>query len=246
MRTIAAATLLALVTSQAPSGSAALVVVSVGAVEPGLRAIAAQFESERGVSVQLSFFPAAEVRSRHEAGQYWDVVIAPSPFVEALEREGALSDRRSLGRVGLGVAMRRGQSAPALGTVDELKQALLGADGVAISRGASGTYVEGLLKQLNLLDAVAGKLTRYDTGHAVFEAVLSSELRTIGFGQPTEMYLYRERGLAFVGPLPSAIQSYTAYEAASRRQGLPTAGEFLRYLGSPQAATAFAAVGVER
>lgn len=77
--------------------------------------------------------------------------------------------------------------------------------------------------------------------------VLRGRGREIGFGPVTEILLYREKGLKFVGPLPPGAQNYTSYTAVTTPGALSpeTARGFIRYLGSPAGKALFVAAGVE-
>ena len=62
----------------------------------------------------------------------------------------------------------------------------------------------------------------------------------------TEILLYRGKGLSLVGPLPAAVQNYTAYRAAplvsSPQAAL--AQQFVTFLAGPVAKPLLAAAGV--
>ena len=40
------------------------------------------------------------------------------------------------------------------------------------------------------------------------------EIRRVGFGAITEILLYKDKGLRYIGPLPAEIQNYTSYTAS--------------------------------
>src|SRR5882762_8139134 len=82
-------------------------VLSAGAVEPGLRAAAAAFQKQTGNDVNITFNTAPEIRKRIAGGEAFDVVIAPPAALDEFAGAGKVTaDRVSLGRVGLGVAVR--------------------------------------------------------------------------------------------------------------------------------------------
>src|SRR2546427_8185720 len=88
-------------------------VLSAGAVEPGLRAAAAAFQKQSGHTVNITFNTAPEIRKRIAGGEAFDVVIAPPAALDEFAGKVA-ADRASLGRVGLGVAVRARAAAPDL------------------------------------------------------------------------------------------------------------------------------------
>src|SRR5882762_6235177 len=86
-------------------------VLSAGAVEPGLRAVAAAFKKQSGQDVRITFNTAPEIRKRIGGGEVFDVVIAPPAALDEFAGAGKVTpDRANLGRVGLGVAVRPGRS----------------------------------------------------------------------------------------------------------------------------------------
>src|SRR5256885_3532380 len=82
-----------------------------GAVERGLRAAAAAFQKQSGHTVNITFNTAPEIRKRIAGGEAFDVVIAPPAALDEFAGKVA-ADRASLGRVGLGVAVRPRAAGP--------------------------------------------------------------------------------------------------------------------------------------
>jgi molybdate transport system substrate-binding protein len=224
-----------------------LTILSVGAVETGLRAVAARFGDENDTATKITFLTAAQVRQHLAGNETWDIVVAPPLLLDELEAAGRVRGARApLGRVGLGVAVGPRTPPPDVSTVEALKRSVLTADAIAISRGTSGIYVEELLKRLEVFDLVREKLSRHDDGHAVFQQLLRDDRRMLGFGQPTEMSLYRDRGLRFAGLLPEEVQSYATYAAMSAHPSRPGVDTFLQFLATAPARALLAAAGVER
>jgi molybdate transport system substrate-binding protein len=224
-------------------------VLSAGAVEPGLRPALAAFEQASGQRVLLSFATAPRIRERVAAGEVFDVLIAPPAVLDELARGGLLAAQRaSLGRVGLGIAVRADAPLPDIGDAEAVKRALLEADTLVFNRASTGLYFEALLLKLGIAAQVQGKTVRYADGAAVMEHVLKGQGREIGIGAITEIMLYRDKGLRFVGPLPAALQNYTVY-AVSAMAGAggasANAEALLRHLSSAATAAQFAAAGIE-
>ena len=223
-------------------------VLSAGAVEPGIKAAAAAYEKQTGRGVKIAFNTVPQVRMRIDGGERADVVIATPAVLDEFAKAGKIEkERATIGRIGMGVAVRAGGAAPDIASGDAFKQSLLAVDGVVFSRGSSGLYFEGLLKKMGIADQIHGKVTRYDEGAAVFEHVLKSKGNEIGVGQITEIRLFSNKGLRLVGPLPADVQNFTSYAAASMTAGSNTdaARDFVRYLGTPAAKALFVAAGIE-
>jgi molybdate transport system substrate-binding protein len=229
-------------------GAPALTVLSAGAVEPGLVAAVAAFQRDTGRTVTVTFNTAPEIRARIDGGEVFSVLVAPPAVLGELAKTGKLgAERADLGRVGLGVAVRDGAPVPDIASADALRQSVLAAESLVFNRASTGIYFEGLLKKIGIYAQVEPKTTRYADGEAVFEHVLKGKGREIGVGAITEILLFREKGLRFVGPLPADVQNYTAYVAAPMTggAGAEAARTLVAFLGSPSGKAHFTAAGIE-
>ena len=230
------------------AGAAEIKVLSAGALEPGMKAAAAEFQKASGHSVKIAFNTAPQIRKRIGDGEVHDVVVAPPAVIDEFAKAGKLGqDRANVGRVGMGVAVRPGAPVPDISSSEALKKSVLDAESLVFNRASTGIYLENLLKKMGVYDQVEKKTTRYDDAAAVMEHVLKGKGREIGFAPITEILLHRDRGLRLVGPLPAEVQNYTSY-AAGVMTGAPSAAvaqEFVRYLATPEAKKIFAAAGIE-
>ena len=241
----AAAALLAGAWLALPAQADDLRVLSAGAIEPGVRPVIAAFEQRSGHRVTLNFATAPQIRQRVEAGEAFDVVIAPPAVLDAIAPSAGIASRVPIGSVGIGVAVRPGAPLPQIATADAFTQALREADSLVFNRASTGLYIEGLLKQLGLDAETAGKTTRYADGAAVMEHVLHGRGRELALGAITEIRLVRDRGLQFVGPLPPPLQNTTAYLAIPMRSPPSDAVQaLLRDLASPDARATYGAAGI--
>ena len=128
-----------------------------------------------------------------------------------------------------------------------MSASLLAADSVVYNTASTGLYLDKLFAQLGILDALKAKTTRYPDGASVMEHVRNGKGRDIAFGAITEILLYKDKGLRFVGPLPADVQNYTPYVAALTPQGNASAAarDFVAFLATPQSRRLFAGAGVE-
>jgi len=223
-------------------------VLSAGAVEPGLRAAAGAYQKASGHQVKITFNTAPEIRKRISGGEAFDVVIAPPAALEEFAGAGKLAaERASLGRVGLGVAVRPGAELPDISSTDALKRSILQADSIVFNRASTGIYLENLFKKMGIFDPILSKTTRYPDAGAVMEHVLRGKGKEIGFGPVTEILLHRDKGLVLVGPLPADVQNYTSYSAApmTAAASAELARAFVGYLGGAESKALFVAAGVE-
>ena len=233
----------------APVSAAEVRVFCAGAVEPGLVALSDAFTRETGNVVRLTAGVPAALRQRVEAGEAPDVLIAPPPVMDALVQAGKVKaeGRALVGRVGVGVLVRKGAALPDISSPERLKQSLLSAESLVYNRASTGTYFERLLDRLGVAEQVTAKTVRYADGVSVLEHVLRGTGREVGIGAITEIKAYESKGLTLVGPLPGDLQNYTSYvagvvtAAAARDGGLA----FIRFVTSPAAKTVFSATGVQ-
>ncbi|HUQ74702.1 MAG TPA: substrate-binding domain-containing protein [Burkholderiales bacterium] len=145
-------------------------------------------------------------------GESADVVILTAEGIDQLVSQSAvLADTRlELGRSGVGLAVRAGAYKPRIGSLEELKQALLAADSVGHSKqGASGLYFAGLLDKLGLAQKLKKRVivekgpvaARIVTGEVQLGAQLLCELAPV-------------KGIDIIGPFPDEVQKYYSFSAA--------------------------------
>ena len=231
------------------ANAAEVSVLSAGAVEPGLVAASDLFREKTGHDVKIRFATAPAIRQRVGAGDIADVVLAPPAVVDELARAGKLDAQRrvTVGRVGVGVAVRDGAPVPDVSSSDALKRAVVDAESLVYNQASTGTYVEGLLQRLAIADEVKARTTRYPDGDAVMGHLIEGSGKEIGFGAITEIMLYKDKGLRLVGPLPGDLQNYTTYAAAPMTGAANPDGAkaFLDFLGGSEAKGEFSSKGIE-
>ena len=224
-------------------------VLSAGAVEPGLRAALALYEKKIGRQVPVTFNTAPQIRERVEKkGEKFDVLIVPPAVMDGFAAAGRVeAERVMLGRVGQGIAVRPGAPVPDLSSVDALKRAMLEAESVVFNRATGGQYIESMLRKIGVYDQIEKKTTRYASAAEVMDHMLKGKGREIGFAPMTEIMLYKDKGLRFVGPLPAEVQRHNAYVASPMRgaANAQAAASLVKFLGTPAAKAALAAGGVE-
>ncbi len=238
---------LSLMLSAAAHG-AEITVLSGGAIEPGLKAATAAFQKESGHSVKITFNTTPQILKRVGAGETFDVVIAPPGAIKDLASANKVEGGGvNVGRVGMGVLVRPGASVPDIANTEAIKRTVLEADSIVFNRASTGLYFEGLLKKMGLYEQVEAKTSRYADGASVMEHILKGKGREVGFAAITEILLYKDKGMNYVGPLPAEIQNYTAYIAIPMSAGTnkEAALGFVRFLGGPAGRPLFVAAGIE-
>ena len=228
--------------------AAEITVLSGGAVEPGLHAAAAAFEKASGHKVKITFNTTPQMTKRVAAGDTFDVIIAPPAAISGFAKAGKVdAGGLDIGRVGSGVTVRPGAPVPAIATADDIRKAVLEAESIVFNRASTGIYFENLLKKWGIYEQIEGKAARYTTGAEVMEHVLKGKGREVGFGPITEILLYKDKGLRYLGPFPAEIQNYTSYTASVMSAGTQkdAAQALVNFLGGPAGRPLFVAAGIE-
>jgi molybdate transport system substrate-binding protein len=225
-------------------------VLCSGGFKAALLALTPSYESASGDRVRIAWGgsvagAASSIPARLARGEPADVVIMASAGLERLGQEGRLLAGRSraLARSGIGVAVRRGAVRPDISSVAALKRALLAAAQIAISRSASGIYLEQLFCAIEIGEALAGKLIRAE--NEPVGAIVARGEAEIGLQQVSE--LLPVAGLDYLGPLPPAVQETTVFAAGVGAQTTQAAAasELIAFLAADEAAPAIERAGME-
>jgi molybdate transport system substrate-binding protein len=239
-----------------PLPAVELSMLSAGAVEPGLRPALAAFERASGHAVTIAFAAAPALRAAVRAPTpAADVVILTQGVLDELAAIGARPTGPivPIGRVGVGVAVREGVDAPDISSAESLKAALADADSVVFNRASTGLYIDRMLRQLGVFDAVDAKSERLADGASVMRRLLAGRnAREFGFGATTEIGLFREQGLRLVGPLPASLQNETSYIALpwpgasfAEPARADAIAALMRYLQGAEARALFTGAGID-
>ncbi|MDA1185203.1 MAG: substrate-binding domain-containing protein [Acidobacteria bacterium] len=227
----------------------ALTALATMAVDAPLRALTEAFAAQSGHQVNVQVDTSPNIARRLADGQTADILVAQAGLIDQLIVEGrALGDSRApIGKIGVGVAISRGGTRPDISTPEALKAALLQADAVVCSGGASGVHVERMLRGMGVADRLSATTVYVSSGAAVMERLGASRDNEIGFTMISEVRLGEAHGGSLVGPLPDAFQHYTVYDAVvmSASEAPDTARAFVSLLGSPAARETFAVSGWE-
>lgn len=242
-------TLLNLSVLSAASFAAEIKILSAGAVESGLQAFAPLVKRETGHDLKTQFSTTPQIVKRIAGGESFDIVIAPPNVIAQAATDGkVVADTRIMvGRVGGGVVVRSGASAPDIASVEALKRTLLAADSVVYNTASSGIYLDKLFERMGILEQLKPKTTRYPDGAGVMAHVSKGKGNEIGFGAITEIKAYEPEGVRLAGPLPAEVQNYTSYEAVMMTGATsPEAVKaVLRQIATPAGKAVFVSGGVE-
>lgn len=203
------------------ASAAELKVLTAGAFKPVAAALVPAFETATGHKVTLQNDIAGALARRIAGGEAFDLVILPPAALEQLAAAGKIVPGSAvpLARVAIGVAVKRGERHPDIGSVAAFKDALLAARAVAYidpaAGGSSGIYLTGLFQKLGLADAIRPKAVLVPGG-LVAERLLRGEA-DIAIHQISEILAVP--GAELVGPIPAEVQNYTYYAAGIAQAG---------------------------
>jgi molybdate transport system substrate-binding protein len=225
-------------------------VVSGGAFKQVLNALVAQYQSESGNTVEVTYQTVGQHLKLIRSGEeQFDVAVLTPEAIDGLGKEGKIApgSRTDLARTGIGVVVKQGTPLPDISTVEAFKQTLIAAKSVAFidpqAGGSSGIYVEKLLDRLGIAAPVNAKAVLVHGG-AVATHVVDGEAE-IGIHQISE--ILPVKGAVLVGPLPAEIQNFTTYSAglgSSAAEPAVAAG-FIKFLAGPHALAIVKEKGME-
>ena len=248
--TLCAVIVTAVTVTSGQGTSGTISILSTNAIVGPLTTIVEEHNRGKGLRITVEFDTSPSINRRFTAGTISGVhvLVAANGTVDQAIKDGkAIADTRvRVGRVGVGVATRRGGSHPDISSVDALKASLLKADAIVYSQGASGVYVVQLLEKLGIAAQVKAKAVQVTTGADMIERVEHSQRNEIGMTQISEITRAAEEtkgAIVYVGPLPAAIQNYTTFDAVMMT-GAPNADAaraFVKSLTAPAARKLLAA-----
>lgn len=193
-------------------------VLSGGAAQGVVSALAGEFEAATGYAIDGTFGAVGAMKEKLLAGSPADVLILTRALIDELAGAGQVEaeTRADLGRVRTGVAVRAGDPAPDVTTAEGLRAALRAAGAIYFpdpQRATAGIHFARVLESLGIATEVAGRLSTHPNGAtAMRELAKASGDRPIGVTQITEILI--TSGVALVGPLPREFELATVYTAA--------------------------------
>jgi len=225
-------------------------VLAAGAVEAVVREMVGAFEKESGHTVKLAYAPVGALRDKIYAGEPADLTIVTPVIIEQLQARGLVrpSTRTDLGRVGGGIAVRKGAPRPAIGTSEELKQALLAAKEIYHADpkiATAGAYFLQVADRLGIGEEVRKKGRTAGGGKVSMELMAKSAAEAIGLTQISEILSVPQ--VELVGPYPGNFQLMTTYTGIvlERTPHAAAAEAFLRFLIGPTVQERFKKQGYE-
>jgi molybdate transport system substrate-binding protein len=249
-RAIASLIATATVLYAAPGSAAEIKVISAGAVRSVIAGMIEDYRKRSGDTFNFTVGTTGELRDVIASGKPADLLITSAPLMADLEKTGKLTagSRADLGRVGIGVAIREGTTAPDFSTPEAFRKMLLDVKSVAYTApelgGTSGVHLFALLKTLGIYDAVTKKGIHAKGGIDISEKVARGEAE-IGVTLISE--IVPVKGARMAGPLPEELQLWTVYASAIPASSTQPAAAraFVEALTSPAMAARWTAGGFQ-
>jgi molybdate transport system substrate-binding protein len=236
----------ALVACACSAQASDLKVVAPNAVKEAVVEIAARFEKDTGQRVSLSWGGSEAIAKRVADGEVFDVVVNTAPGVDRMAADGKLvsGSRTDFSRSAVAAAARAGLPRPDVSSVSALKAALIDAQSIAISSGASGRYLEQLFQKLGVAEQIKSKIKQPPSGAQIGDMLARGEA-DLGFQQVTE--LMHAQGFQYLGPLPAELQNYTVWASGIHISApqADAARAFSRALSAPASGAAIRKSGME-
>ena len=185
-------------------------VITSGAFAAAIKQLLPIYEKKNSCTVDLSF--GSSIGAAHDSiptrlsnGERFDLFILASSALEDLIKQGLIKKGSRVDLVSscIGAAVRIGDKAPDISSVDALRHALLSAKSVAYSASASGTYISTeLFEKLGIVEEMKAKAKRIFSERV--GTVLVRGEADLGFQQISE--LLPISGIKIIGELPSTVQ----------------------------------------
>jgi molybdate transport system substrate-binding protein len=228
-----------------------LKLLSGGAAQGLVAQLRERVAEEIGCTIDGTFGAVGAMRDKLLAGEPCDVIILTQALVDQLAASAQVAgaSQQPVGVVKTGIAVKNGESAPAVGDTQSLRAALLAARGVYVPdpvKATAGIHFMQVLKALGIDAQLGERLRAFPNGAtAMHEMAESTESGLLGCTQVTEI-LYAP-GVQLVGLLPREFELATVYTAAVcvRAEDPLAALEFVRMLGGAEAAALRKAGGFE-
>jgi molybdate transport system substrate-binding protein len=231
------------------AAAADIKVLSAVPLCPGVSQLSEQYKRGSGHNVMVQSVTTGDINKVLSSNEPFDILITTTALIDQSVKDGRSTDstRSAIGRVGIGVIVRRSRSdVPDISSTDALTKAVLAADTVVFNMAGSGQYVQSLFEKLGILSRIRNT-SRPSNAAQTMEAIINGKGNDIGFGLISEIKPYEEKGVRFLGPLPQGLQNYTTYEAviSSGSKVSDAAKEFIRFLTTSAAKDTFAKTGVD-
>ncbi|HZA94853.1 MAG TPA: substrate-binding domain-containing protein, partial [Burkholderiaceae bacterium] len=195
-----------------------LQVLSAGAAQGLVEAMAPRFLAQTGVALCPTFGAVGAIREKLAAGTRCDTLILTKAVVDQLALSGKVvaKTRAALGSVRTGIGVRKGDALPDITSGAALERTLRAATDIFLpdpQRATAGIHFVRVLAELGIDREMAQRLRPCPNGAAAMHALaMSTGAMPIGCTQLSE--IIREKGVTLVGSLPKEFELTTVYSIA--------------------------------
>jgi molybdate transport system substrate-binding protein len=250
MRRFLIAAFLSLLAAPAMAQTAELHVLSPGVVyNAGLLDLAASYGKAKGIQVTVKPAGMAGIVNMVKTGPtVTDVMVLPFSFMDGMEAEKNVvpGSRVNLGRVHVGLAVRKGQPHPDISTVRKLGDVLRKGGTIMVSNPASGSMVARIINDMMYrYPELKGVKTKIAVGQEGGEALVKGE-GDMALQLICEIVNHPE--IELVAKLPVELGAYidTSVAVSTRSTQPEQAKAFIAYLMQPEHRALWASKGLER
>jgi molybdate transport system substrate-binding protein len=190
-------------------------ILSGGAAQSVVTALAADFRAATGYELDCTFSAVGAMKAKLLAGAPADLIILTQALIAELAAGGQVLTHScaDLGRVRTGVAVRAGDPLPDIASAGALRSALLAAEGIFLpdpQKATAGIHFARVLDKLGIRGEVEPRLKTYPNGAtAMRELAQAKGARVVGCAQVTE--INNTPGVVLAGPLPRESELATVY-----------------------------------
>ena len=223
-------------------------VASSVALRSVLDALTPDYVQSTKQTVTPVFGLAADIKTRIEKGEPFDVAILTPAMLDELATKGLLdaTPRPVIARSGLGLMIKAGAPKPDVTSADAFKRTLTGARAVTyVGTGASGIAFVATLEKLGIAPMLKGR-TKVAASTDEVNANISSGAADLAVLPVSE--ILPVRGAELGGIFPAAIQSYIVMAAGvnPRSPRAAAAKAFVSFLTAERNTPVIRAHGMER
>jgi molybdate transport system substrate-binding protein len=191
-----------------------LKILSGGAAQGLVHALAARFKAEAGCDIDATFGAVGAMREKLVAGAPADLLILTAALIGDLESAGHVlpGSAVDVGVVRTAIAVRQGDRKPEIGDAASVREALLAADGIYapdLQLSTAGIHFAKVLDTLGIHAQLEERLRVFPNGAAAMGALAAAPGYPIGCTQVTE--ILNTPGVSLVAPLPKALELATVY-----------------------------------
>lgn len=190
-------------------------VLSGGAAQSVVNALAAEFRAATGYELDCTFGAVGAMKAKLLSGAPADAVILTHALIAELAAGGHVvpGSCADLGRVRTGIAVRARDALPDIGSAAALRGALLAAEGIYFpdpQEATAGIHFARVLDTLGIRVEVEARLRPYPDGNTAMRELAQAEgARLIGCTQITE--INNTPGVKPAGTLPRVFELATVY-----------------------------------